>query len=145
MKVKTKRRRGKPDPVILADIVKRIVRAAKPEKIVLFGSAARGEMGPNSDYDVLVIKGGKYKYGRVLTTIYDHLSAIEAGVDVVLATPEDVERYRDSHCMVICPAMREGKVIYGAKAVSAGRSARMAQPGAREPGSGQVANSRSIS
>src|SRR5437764_1148257 len=64
---------GKPDPKILADIVKRIVRACKPEKIVLFGSAARGTMGPDSDYDFLVIKGGKFNYWRLLTKIYRHL------------------------------------------------------------------------
>src|SRR5437588_7957685 len=80
--------RGKPDPAILADIVKRIVRAAKPEKIVLFGSAARGEMGPDSDYDVLVIKGGKYNYWRMLNAIYTGLNGKNAAVDVVLATPE---------------------------------------------------------
>src|SRR5713101_3036301 len=55
MKTKTKMRKkktqGKPDPAIVADIVERIVRAASPEKIVLFGSAARGEMGPDSDLD----------------------------------------------------------------------------------------------
>jgi hypothetical protein len=45
--MKTKRRggKGKPDPAILADVVKRVVEAANPEKIVLFGSAARGTMG----------------------------------------------------------------------------------------------------
>jgi predicted nucleotidyltransferase len=59
MKAKTRKKRGKPDPAILADIVKRVVEVANPEKIVLFGSAARGEMGPNSDYDLLVIKRGK--------------------------------------------------------------------------------------
>jgi predicted nucleotidyltransferase len=57
MKTKTKKRKGKPDPAILADIVKRVVEAAKPEKVVLFGSAARGTMGPDSDLDLLVIKG----------------------------------------------------------------------------------------
>ena len=114
MKAKTSKKQGKPDSTILADIVKRVVPAVQPDKIILFGSAARGEMGPHSDYDLLVIKGGKYNYWRVLTAIYHHLSGIEAAFDVVLATPEDVERYRDSHCMVICPAMREGKVIYGA-------------------------------
>ena len=40
----------------------------------------------------------------------------------MVVTPEDVERYRDTHCLVICPAMREGKVIYEAKKVSARRS-----------------------
>ena len=57
MKAKGKKKSGKPDPVIVAYIVERIVRAANPEKIVLFGSAARGTMGPDSDYDFLVIKG----------------------------------------------------------------------------------------
>ena len=118
MKTKTRKHRGKPDPTILADIVKRIVRAAKPEKIVLFGSAARGEMGPDSDYDLLVIKGGKYKQWPVLTRIYRCLPGT-AAVDVVLATPEVVDRYRDTHCLVYCPAMREGKVIYESKALSA--------------------------
>ena len=111
MKTKRKRKQGKPDPAILADIVARIVRAAKPEKIVLFGSAARGTMGPNSDIDLLVIKGGKFNRHRVTTAIYRHLSG-EAAVDAVVVTPEEVERYRDTHCLVICPALREGKVIY---------------------------------
>ena len=48
MKAKKARRRGNPDPVVLADIVNRIVEAAEQEKIVLFGSAARGEMGPDT-------------------------------------------------------------------------------------------------
>ena len=58
MKAKTRRKLGKPDPAILADIIKRVVEAAAPEKIVLFGSAARGTMGLTSDLDLLVIKGG---------------------------------------------------------------------------------------
>jgi predicted nucleotidyltransferase len=94
MRLKRKIRRGKPDPTILADIIKRIVRAAKPEKIVLFGSAARGEMGPDSDYDLLVIKEGKFNYWRLLTNIHRHLSGKDAAVDVVLVTAEDAERYR---------------------------------------------------
>ena len=61
MKATGKKRTGKPDPAILVDIVRRVVEAAAPEKIVLFGSAARGEMGPDSDYDLLVIKGGKFQ------------------------------------------------------------------------------------
>ena len=42
---------------ILEDIIRRIVEVADPEKIILFGSAARGEMGRNSDVDLLIIKG----------------------------------------------------------------------------------------
>jgi predicted nucleotidyltransferase len=69
MKTKARKRKGKPDPAVLADIVKRVVRAAKPEKIVLFGSAARGEMGPNSDIDLLVIKGGQV---QLLASVNQH-------------------------------------------------------------------------
>ena len=122
MKTKTRKRNGKPDPAILADVIKRIVAVADPERIVLFGSAARGTMGPDSDLDLLVIKRGKFKHWPLLTRIYRHLPGT-AAVDVVLATPEDVERYRDTHCLVICPALKEGKVVYDSKAPAAGRSA----------------------
>jgi predicted nucleotidyltransferase len=113
MKSKTRKKRGKPDPTILADIVKRVVEAANPEKIVLFGSGARGTMGPDSDLDLLVIKGGKFNRHRVTTAIYRNLSGA-IGVDAVVVTPDEVERYRHTHCLVICPAMREGKVVYEA-------------------------------
>ena len=45
----------------LQDIIRRIVDIAQLERIILFGSAARGEMGPHSEVDVLVVKGGDYK------------------------------------------------------------------------------------
>ena len=95
MKAKKARRRGNPDPVVLADIVNRIVEAAEPEKIVLFGSAARGEMGPDSDLDLLVIKGGKFRRDRLTVAIYRTLRGKDAAVDVVVVTPEEVERYRN--------------------------------------------------
>ena len=105
-------KKGKVKRRVLAEVIRRVVEAAQPDKIILFGSAARGEMGPHSDIDLLVIKGGKYHQGRVTTEIYRHLSEVEAAVDVIVATPE--ERYRNSHCLVYCPAMKEGKVVYGA-------------------------------
>jgi uncharacterized protein len=120
MKTKKRKKRGKPDPAVVTDIVARIVRAALPEKIVLFGSAARGEMGPDSDYDFLVIKGGKFNYWRLMGKILEHLSGKDAAVDVVLWRAEEVERYRDSHCLVICPALKEGKVVYESQASATG-------------------------
>jgi predicted nucleotidyltransferase len=143
MKLKNAKKRGKPDPVILADIVRRIVAAAKPEKILLFGSAARGEMGPNSDYDLLVIKDGKFNRHQVTVEITRalrglvikdgkfnrHQVTVEitralrgkgAPADVVVVRPDEVERYRDSDCLVICPALREGKVVYDAQTLPAG-------------------------
>jgi len=108
------------DAGVLEDVVRRIVEVAHPERIVLFGSAARGQaahrivIGPNSDLDLLVIKGGWYKYHDMMEMIYRCLRGVEAAVDVVLVTPEQVERYRDTHCLVIKPALREGREVYRA-------------------------------
>jgi predicted nucleotidyltransferase len=93
-------------------VIRRVVEVAKPEKIILFGSAARGAMGPNSDVDLLVIKRGEFHRGRLTEEIYMNLFGVGAAVDVVVVTPEDLERYRDSFALVIYPAMREGKVVY---------------------------------
>ncbi|MBI1900421.1 MAG: nucleotidyltransferase domain-containing protein [Planctomycetia bacterium] len=117
MKTLTKKRgrkNGRPDQKVLDDIIRRVVEAARPEKIVLFGSAARGTMGPNSDIDLLVVKGGKFDRWRLTTAIYRQLRGKGAPVDIVVVTPEDIERYGDSPYLVICPALKEGKVVYGA-------------------------------
>jgi len=111
---KRRRRNGSPDKEILADVVRRIVEAADPDKIILFGSAARGEMGPDSDLDLLVIKGGKFNKSRLTTTICRHLRGSDAAVDVVVVTPDEVERYGNSPYLVIYPALKEGKIVYGA-------------------------------
>ncbi len=105
---------------VLEEIVRRIVGVARPERIILFGSAVRGEMGPHSDIDLLVIKGGEFDFGRLLGDIYMHLHGVGQAVDVILATPEQVERYRDVPYLVISAALREGKEVYRAPAVSPG-------------------------
>jgi predicted nucleotidyltransferase len=96
----------------LHEIIRRIVQVAQPEKIIIFGSAVRGKMGPNSDVDLLVIKGGEYHQGHLTGEIYMSLHGVGQAVDVILVTPEQVERYRNTHCLVIAPALREGKEVY---------------------------------
>lgn len=98
-------------PKVLDEIIRRIVEIATPEKIILFGSAARGEMGPNSDVDLLVVKSGAHRR-RVTQAIYMSLLGVGQAVDVVVVTPEDIERFKDSFALIIEPALREGKVIY---------------------------------
>jgi len=97
----------------LKEIIRRIVEVARPEKIILFGSAARGEMGPNSDVDLLVVKSGAHRR-KLAGDIYMRLIGVGQAVDVVVITPEDIERYRSSPALVIEPALREGKVVYAA-------------------------------
>jgi len=102
----------KPSEQTLQEIIRRIVQVAQPERIILFGSAARGEMGPHSDVDLLVIKRGEFNRGRLVGDIYVNLHGVGQAVDVILVTPEQVERYRNTHCLVIAPAVREGKEVY---------------------------------
>ncbi|MBL7199893.1 MAG: nucleotidyltransferase domain-containing protein [Anaerolineae bacterium] len=96
---------------MLQEIISRIVEVAQPEKIVLFGSAARGVMGPNSDIDLLVVKRGVHRR-RPAQAIYERLYGVGQAVDVVVVTPEDIERYGSSYALVIEPALREGEVVY---------------------------------
>jgi uncharacterized protein len=99
------------DQKTLNDIIRRVVEVAHPEKIILFGSAARGEMGPNSDVDLLIIKSGTDTLD-LMGQIYMNLRGVGAAVDAIVVTPEDVERFKDSHALVIKPALREGEVVY---------------------------------
>jgi predicted nucleotidyltransferase len=101
----------------LQDIIWRIVDVAQPERIILFGSAARGEMGPHSDVDVLVVKRGDYNPSQVVGDIYMGLYGIRQAVAVLVVTPEQLEQYRARHCLVIAPALREGKEVYHARTV----------------------------
>jgi len=84
---------------------------AQPEKIILFGSAARGEMGPDSDLDLLVIKSRVHRR-HLAQRIYRNLIGVGQAVDIVVATPEDLDRYGDSIGLVYKPALREGKILY---------------------------------
>jgi len=98
----------------LQEIVRRVVEVAKPEKIILFGSAARGQMGPHSDVDLLVVKKGKFDRSRLVGDIYMKFHGVGQAVDVIVVTPQEVERYRNTHCLVIAPALREGREVYHA-------------------------------
>lgn len=111
--MKSDRRKRSLAPETLEKIIRRIVEVAQPEKIILFGSAARGEMGPNSDVDLLVVKSGAHRLD-LIARIYRNMRGVGAPVDIIVVTSEDIERFRDSHPLVIAPALREGKVVYAA-------------------------------
>jgi predicted nucleotidyltransferase len=98
---------------ILQEIVRRIVRVAKPEKIILFGSAAREEMGPDSDLDLLVLKPCGHRR-RTARKIERSLIGIGIPTDIIVARPADIERYKNTIGLIYRPALREGKIIYAA-------------------------------
>jgi predicted nucleotidyltransferase len=96
----------------IQEIVRRIVRQFDPDRIILFGSHARGTATADSDVDLLVV---------MPVTGSKRDKAIEIGVavhqvrlpkDIIVVTPEDVRRFRDIVGTIIHPALREGKVLY---------------------------------
>ena len=96
---------------VLAEVVRRIVEVAQPDRIILFGSAVRGEMSPNSDLDLLVVKSGVHRR-HLAQAIYRNLIGVGFPVDIVVVTPEDIERYGDSIGLVLEPALQEGRMVY---------------------------------
>ena len=95
----------------LDEIVRRIVEAVEPEKIILFGSAARGETGSHSDVDLLVVAQGGDRWD-VAAKVYERLAGVGVPVDAVLVRPTDLERYGNSLGLVYRPALAEGRIVY---------------------------------
>ncbi|MCD4738491.1 MAG: nucleotidyltransferase domain-containing protein [Anaerolineae bacterium] len=97
---------------VLEEIVQRILAAGSPQKIVLFGSRARGEARPDSDYDLLLIEPSdlpRYKravrYRRVLRGVC-------RAKDIVVWTPEEAAEWRDVPNSFITTAIHEGVLLY---------------------------------
>jgi len=99
---------------IVAETVRRIVESVHPKKIILFGSAIRGGMGPNSDLDLLIIIPSDGHRRRTAQTIYRKLIGVGFAADIIVVTEDDIEKFGDNIGMVIRPALQEGKVIYAA-------------------------------
>ena len=94
------------------EMVRRVVNGFHPEKIILFGSYARGEAGPDSDVDLLVVLQGTFSKTEEAIKIRMVLRWMGLSKDVVVATPEELEAQKDVVGTVIYPAVHEGKVLY---------------------------------
>lgn len=103
------------DPII-QDIVKAVLEAADPERIILFGSTASGEVGPDSDVDLLVVeKESSFQSGSrwaESSRIRRALWGVPVPIDILIFTPEEIEKWKDSTNHVIARSMREGRVLY---------------------------------
>ena len=97
---------------LVQDIIRRIVAAAQPEKIILFGSRACGDPRPDSDFDILVIKQSDEPGYRRDAALYLALAGLNAPVDVLTYTPEEVRDWSAVPQAFITTALREGKVVY---------------------------------
>lgn len=104
----------KPDPKLLDDLVRRIVEVAHPQRIILFGSAAREEMGPNSDLDVLVVVPDSVPKRKTTQQIYVNMRGFGFAKDIIVATVSDIVNYGSNPYLIYKQALEEGKVLYHA-------------------------------
>jgi hypothetical protein len=60
----------------------------------------------------IIVKSGEFDQSRLVGDISLHLHGVGQAVDVLVVTPEQVERYQHAHCLIIAPALREGREVY---------------------------------
>lgn len=97
---------------LLGEMVKRIREATNPERIVLFGSRARGTARADSDYDLLVIKESDEPRYKRSAPLYTRLADLPVEVEIVVYTPEEVRDWSQVPQAFVSTALREGKVLY---------------------------------
>ena len=95
-------------------IVQRIVDVLHPLRIILFGSAARGEAGQDSDIDLLVVMPEGTPRLATAEKLYMRMFGIPAAIDFLVATPSDLERNRDNIGLVYRTILKEGRELYAA-------------------------------
>jgi predicted nucleotidyltransferase len=95
-------------------IVQRIVSAVGAQKVVLFGSRARGTHRPDSDVDLLVVNRSTEPRYKRSVPIYAALAdlPIEVNADVIVYTPEEIAEWSEATAAFVTTALREGQVLY---------------------------------
>ena len=103
-----------PNKKLLDEVTRRIVPSVKPQRVLLFGSAALGRMKKSSDFDVLVVMREPVHRRQTAQKIYRNLHGTGIAVDIVVATEEDLEKYGRRAGTILKSALQEGRVLYEA-------------------------------
>jgi len=99
-------------PKVLDEAVARIRRVMEPERIILFGSRARGEPRPESDFDLLIIHQSELPRYRRSAPLYSALADLPAEFEVVVYTPQEVWEWSAVPQAFVSTALREGVILY---------------------------------
>jgi len=94
-------------------ITSQIIEKYKPEKIILFGSAARGERNLDSDADFLIIKKETPLYGADRIRELSRLIDRNIPIDLLIYRPEEFEKRLQMGDPFLKSVLREGKILYG--------------------------------
>ncbi len=101
---------------VLQEMVRAIVREVDPEQVYLFGSYARGEAGPDSDVDLLVIEREPFGPQRPrlgeITRVRLAISGFRVAKDILLFSGEEFDYWKDSLNHIIARCRREGRLLY---------------------------------
>ena len=90
----------------------RIVQGFDPLQIILFGSQARGDADRQSDIDLLVVFAELRDKRKTAVDLRVALANLPVAKDIVVSTPEELERHRTRIGSLLRYAQREGKVLY---------------------------------
>ena len=103
---------GPPTPDLLGEVVRRILTVGTPNRIVLFGSRARGDARPDSDLDLLIVEDSDLPRYRRSPRYLRALLGVLPAKDVVVWTPAEVDAWREVTHAFITTALREGRTLY---------------------------------
>ena len=93
-------------------MVDRIVERFHPQRIILFGSHARGAARSDSDFDLLIVAPSDEPRWRRTVSVYRLLAGLGVSKDIVWWTPEEIAEWRGVKSHFINTVLREGKVLY---------------------------------
>jgi predicted nucleotidyltransferase len=103
------------DDPVLEEVVRRLVEVYHPLRIYLFGSAARGDAGPDSDYDILVVvPDDAPRAQQNSATGYRALWDVGIAKDILVWTETEFERRLHLKASLPATVVREGKLLYAA-------------------------------
>jgi predicted nucleotidyltransferase len=99
---------------VIDEVKTRLVEKFHPQRIILFGSRARGTADERSDLDILVICPIQGSRRALMVTMDRALRGLPIASDILVLTPEEFERDRHIPGTVARPAWREGRILYEA-------------------------------
>ncbi|MCL5279517.1 MAG: nucleotidyltransferase domain-containing protein [Planctomycetes bacterium] len=99
-------------PTLLSEIVKRILEVAQPQRIILFGSAATGQMNKDSDIDLLVLESAPGNTREESVRIHQAMRGLGDPFDIIVMAVERFEESKEIIGGIAYPVHKYGKVIY---------------------------------